>query len=136
MYVITSALTTKAACLQLAGWLDQDHEYARGEISESDFIHLERLLQGPFQPVMSMGLHECNICQFSGPQGVKNLFVPHNGDILVAPELITHYINCHGYVPPDRFIQAIRGLDSSRNMAYKKCLLENNGQFLLPNKES
>ena len=78
-----------------------------------------------------MGLHECSLCQFSGATGVKNLFVPSCDDILVAPELITHYINAHHYVPPLRFIEAIRAVADCRGMEYKKSILRNNGAFLL-----
>ena len=116
------------------GWLDRSHDYSRGKVKKNDYLHLKHLLVHPLQPVTFFGTHECNLCQFNGPHGIKNLFIPDAGDILVAPELIKHYINCHHYKPPNRFLKAIKRLSSSRNMDYKKALLANNGSFLLPSK--
>lgn len=120
--------------LLAVGWLDRSHDYPTGQMQEADFSHIERLLQNPFQPVTPMGLHTCNLCQFAGPKGLRNIFIPDAGDILVAPELILHYIDCHGYRPPDRFVHAARRIESTRNMKYKKGLLANNGHFLLTSK--
>ena len=117
--------------LVAVGWLDGGHEYPTGKMERGDYEHLERLLKDPFQPFVYMGIHECNICQFNGAGGTYNIFLPDDGDILVAPELILHYINCHGYLPPERFIRAMKQLSTTRNMAYKKKLLQNNGSFLI-----
>ena len=117
--------------LLAVGWLEEGYSYLTGPMDASDYRHLESLLQDPFQPLMCMGVHECDLCQFSGATGGKNLFVPSCGDILVAPELITHYINAHHYIPPLRFIEAIRAVADCRGMEYKKTILRNNGAILL-----
>ncbi len=117
--------------LKAVGWLDSEFEYLTGEIDEGIFKHIEQLMQDPFQPVISAGLHQCNLCQFNGPKGARNIFIPSNGDIIVCPELILHYIDCHAYLPPDIFINAIMQIKDTRGMVYKKQLLENNGSFLL-----
>jgi hypothetical protein len=43
--------------------------------------------------------------------GVKNLLVPCRGLIYAAPSLVIHYIEAHGYKPPDAFVEALRQLD-------------------------
>jgi len=113
------------------GWLDGAQEFSTGSMAEADYRHLKRLIEMAFQPVIVMGSHDCNLCQFEGARGSRNLFLPDNGKILVASDLILHYINCHHYLPPDRFLTAMRSIKNTRNMEYKKRLLENNGKFLL-----
>ncbi len=121
--------------LLAVGWLDGEHEFPVGPIGEEDYRHLQYLLTVPFQWFMVMGVHECELCQFDGDAGSANLFVPDAGDILVAPELILHYIACHHYRPPERFLTAARRLANSRGMAYLTALLKNNGRFLIPGRE-
>jgi hypothetical protein len=43
--------------------------------------------------------------------GVKNLLVPAGDVIYAAPSLIIHYIEHHGYKPPDEFLAALAALD-------------------------
>mgnify|MGYP000497981961 CR=1 FL=1 len=105
-------------------------------MEEADYLHLVNLLKAPFQPSVMMGPHECELCQFSGAMGSKNLFVPFDDVIMVAPELITHYINCHGYLPPRRFIDGSRSLEASKGIPYHKALLQNGGSFLLDKRRS
>ncbi|HBL47525.1 hypothetical protein [Gimesia sp.] len=122
--------------LLAVGWLDGTQEYSSGSVTEEDYRHLSMLIETAFQPFHSMGAHQCNLCQFDGVSGNKNIFIPDKGDILVAPELILHYINQHHYLHPKRFITAMRRIESTTTMDYKKQLLANHGQFLLKGNQS
>jgi hypothetical protein len=80
---------------------------------------------------MFCGMHECDFCQFQGGVGGNNIFIPHNGKIYVCPELITHYINAHQYLPPNEFIEAVSICPPMRSMDYLKKMLENGGRDLV-----
>jgi hypothetical protein len=41
------------------------------------------------------------------PKGTVNLFVPGRKSVIVAPVLIEHYIDAHGYMPPAEFCEAV-----------------------------
>jgi hypothetical protein len=56
--------------------------------------------------------------------GFKNVFVPGNDKIYVAPELILHYIDQHGYSPPAEFQQAVLDCPTMRSVAYLRAILK------------
>jgi hypothetical protein len=41
----------------------------------------------------------------------------------VCPELVTHYMNAHGYRPPEEFCRAMLACPPMRSMPYLKALL-------------
>ncbi len=118
--------------LRAIGWLERDHEFPRGSIPQEVFDKLVQLLEHPWQPVVSFGYHNCTLCAFvPEARGKKNLFVPGNGFLYVCPELISHYINAHGYAPPDEFCQAVLCCPDMRSMKYNRMLLANGGREMV-----
>ena len=115
--------------LLAVGWLGRG-DYTRGPVDRRFYEKLKLLLVDPFPTVHFCGFHECEICEFNGARGGKNAFIPGNGCIYACPELITHYINCHSYLPPKEFIDAVMDCPEMRSMEYLKKLLANNGRFL------
>ncbi|RYE85593.1 MAG: hypothetical protein EOO75_16820 [Myxococcales bacterium] len=125
------------------GWLEREAAYSRGEVSGEFFEALVRLLVEPWQPFISAGRHRCSLCRFSGGPaqfthgehtvlvGVSNVFVPGNGVIYVAPSLVVHYIDAHGYRPPDGFIEAVLGCPPMGTMPYLRALKAIDGGALL-----
>ena len=117
--------------LVAVGWLGKGSDYAKGAVARKFIDKLRDLLVHPWQPVISPGLHECELCQFNGPCFSKNVFVPFSSRIYVAPEGIGHYIEAHWYKPPNIFIQAVAACPKMNSMAYKKSLLKNGGRELV-----
>ena len=78
-----------------------------------------------------MGVHECELCQFQPAEGTANIFVPYQGNIYVAPELIVHYIAAHRYKPPQVFVDAVMACPTMNSMDYKKAVLANGGRPLV-----
>ena len=123
--------------LLAVGWLEPGHPYAKGEVSEAVFEKLVDLLVDPWQPFAAMGFHLCGLCRFSGGPGsleyqgrrvdlgARNLFLPGEGVVYVAPSLILHYIDSHDYAPPEVFQAAALACPGSRGMAYLKALRAN-----------
>ena len=54
---------------------------------------------------MAMGWHDCELCK--GYLGTRNFGVPYGELLLVAPEMLPHYVEVHGYHPPAEFIRAL-----------------------------
>jgi hypothetical protein len=113
------------------GWLEAGESFSTGSVEKNFFQKISGLLNDPWQPLATAGSHECSLCQFEGEIGNKNILVPFDGRIYVAPELILHYVNCHHYKPPAVFVEAVMNCPDSRNMEYKKKLLNNGGRDLI-----
>lgn len=122
------------------GWLDGSADYPHGPMGlyRSIFFRaLVRLLLDPWQPGVFAGRAPCSLCQFSdGPGtltfegnriqlGFANLFVPSpQGKVFVAPSLVAHYIDAHGYAPPEEFQKAVLECPPMGSLPYRKALLE------------
>lgn len=121
--------------LYAVGWIDHQSEFPQGEVTRHFFDKLCELAENSWEPVVSAGFHSCEICQFHDYQhtarGSKNLFIPFNNAVYVAPELIVHYINEHHYLPPKVFIDGVMQCPNMQSMNYKKLLLKNGGRGLI-----
>jgi hypothetical protein len=119
------------------GWLDSAHDYPRGSVPLDFFRALVRLLEDPWQPGVFAGRAPCAFCQFSGGPGslvfegkkiqlgAANLFVPARyGKVYVSPSLVAHYIDAHGYVPPEAFQEAVLECPPMGSLHYRKAIHE------------
>ena len=95
------------------------------------FVKIKELLRDPWQPMVALGVHHCELCQFDSPCGNANLFVPNGDLIFVCPELIVHYIAAHHYRPPNEFLAAVVNCPMTSTMEYKKLLLKSGGRTLV-----
>jgi hypothetical protein len=93
------------------GWLHPDHPYAKGEVSAEFLARLkeftsrsadngEALYFGAFG-----GYYTCEFC--GRAHGIGNFGVPAGDLLFVAPEMVVHYIEQHGYRPPAEFVAAV-----------------------------
>ena len=121
-----------AHALRAVGWLAGDKAFQTGPTDAQSFAKLKELLIDPWQPMVSCGVHDCELCQFDSPHSCANLFVPNGSLIFVCPELIVHYIAAHHYRPPEEFWNAVTDCPNMRTMQYKKLLLESGGRTLVP----
>ena len=113
------------------GWLGDSATYPRGSTPERVYQRLRSFAKNPWQPFVFCGSHECGLCQFVGEQqGTANIYIPFDGKIYVAPELITHYINAHFYQPPPVFCEAVMECPAMDSMDYKRLLVACNGRVL------
>ena len=122
--------------LLAVGWLDPDFDFHRGDVDPDVVNDLTMMLVNPWQPCACMGWHDCPFCRFShGPRqftynnttvdlGISNLFIPGDGVLYVAPSLVLHYIDAHGYGVPDVFADAVMDCPPMRSMDYLKLLVK------------
>jgi hypothetical protein len=114
------------------GWLERGHEHSVGEVPSEVYAKLKALLVDPWQPWVVAGPHLCDLCLYSPEKGgSKNLFVPGDERVYVAPELILHYMNAHRYRPPDEFCRAVAQCPPTRSSEYRRALLSAGGPGFL-----
>ena len=117
--------------LRAVGWLSADRPFPTGPSSQAFVDRLKALIGSAFQPVQSMGFHECDLCQFDGALGTANLFLPGDGLLYVCPELIVHYISTHHYQPPSEFVNAVLAAPDAASMDFRKAFLGNGGRAII-----
>lgn len=105
--------------LHAVGWLDPDNPYPRGEVPLEFLRKLVSLMTFTWAPSFFLGNQPCLFCEPPGEIehfefeeqivkiGTRNLFVPTQSGVFVAPSLILHYIKEHHYAPPDIFQKAV-----------------------------
>src|SRR5437763_698918 len=96
-----------ASGLRSIGWLQHDQPFVSGVVDKLIYDRLLEFLPDPWQPMMFLGVHQCDLCNYDGITGGNNLFIPTDEFIYVCPELICHYMNEHNYRPPDEFCRAV-----------------------------
>jgi hypothetical protein len=118
------------------GWLEPKQSYAIGEVDDAFFDKLCDLLASPWRPpAVCCGEHPCGLCRFTGggrtfrkgttvnARSCGFLFVPFETTIFVTPYSIAHYIDAHGYRPPDIFRQAVMSCPNANSIEFKRALL-------------
>lgn len=127
-----------ASVLRAVGWLEEGKDYRRGKV-EPRLVHkLALLLSEPWEHERSVDPHACSLCPFSGgpqefrfargagmpavPLGNRNLYVP-GGDVLyVVPSFVLHYVDAHGYAPPEAFAEALWACPPVRSREYAEAV--------------
>lgn len=127
------------------GWMDHLHPYTRGPVSTLLVDRLVELLVDPWQPRRTLGWHDCTLCRLSrGPRafehkgtevklGINNLFVPvpNKGRLYIAPSMILHSMDAHGYSPPAEFVRAVHKCPPMRSPKYLEALRAVAPQWML-----
>jgi hypothetical protein len=91
--------------VRAVGWLSKDHPYPTGAADPGFVAALHEHVAQPWQPVAALGWHLCELCERA--ESGANLWIPAADVVFVAPALVIHYVEAHGYTPPDAFIQAV-----------------------------
>ncbi|HEV3255980.1 MAG TPA: hypothetical protein VG013_03800 [Gemmataceae bacterium] len=93
------------------GWLHPAHPYTQGEVSAEFLTRLKEFTARSGDSAEALyfgafgGFHTCEFC--GRAHGIGNFGVPSGDLLFVAPELVVHYIEQHGYSPPPDFVAAV-----------------------------
>jgi hypothetical protein len=93
------------------GWLHPDHAYTKGEVSAAFLSRLKQFVACGGKSAEALyfgafgGFHTCEFC--GQAHGICNFGVPSGPILFVAPEMLVHYIEQHGYSPPAEFVEAV-----------------------------
>ena len=118
------------------GWIDDDRPYLKGSVDSLVKIKLKELLrnmQEEFPYLAHLGTHECTLCQAKHRSGsgiqFSNivLFVPGADCVYATPGMVGHYIDEHGYAPPQAFCQSVMRCPRCTSLAYREELCTTNG---------
>ncbi|HEX5105483.1 MAG TPA: hypothetical protein VFV87_16810 [Pirellulaceae bacterium] len=111
--------------LRAVGWLAKEQDFPIGRVKLAVFRRLQELLRDPWQPGTFRGFHDCELCSYEAEgRGWKNLFVPGDGVLYVTPDSILHYMNAHGYRPPDEFCNAVLACPHMGTQEYRRALVK------------
>ena len=102
------------------GYLDITEEYQKDPVSQN-FINKLRIIWSTGGSLGSLGHHECEFCIDEGnyegrakSSSEKILRDEENKIEYRFPQMIFHYIEEHGYQPPEDFILFVLGLDGGK----------------------
>jgi hypothetical protein len=100
------ALDEPAGTVNL-GWLEPSQPYPTGQTPQAFRARLLDLCRRPVN--LTVGYHACPFCPAGqpAPRGSGEIRVPGNARVYAAPALIHHYVEAHGYKPPEEFVQAV-----------------------------
>jgi hypothetical protein len=122
----------RVPALRAVAWLGRGRPFPVGAVEARVYSTLLELSKTPWQPMGAAGWHDCDLCVYEpGAKSIRNLFIPGRGVIYVCPEMVTHYMNVHGYKPPQEFCDAVLACPPMRSMEYLRAILANGGRDLV-----
>ncbi len=108
-----ASMVAEGEHVRAIGWLHPDHPFTKGEVAADFVARLKEFVAQSGKSAEALyfgafgGIHTCEFCNKA--HGVCNFGVPCGERLFVAPEMIVHYIEQHGYCPPAEFVAAVRG---------------------------
>jgi hypothetical protein len=109
------------------GWLDQQHSFRSGDVSQSIISKLRDIALGSVSFCahvnMLRGFHPCSLCHLQSVTlnhqgeplylGQSELWIPTDNvtKSFAAPSMLLHYVEVHRYVPPENFTDAVLNVD-------------------------
>lgn len=108
--------------IRAVGWLDHQHPYTRGAVPKDFLETLTQHVHTAWQPVVSWGIHACELCQGKTLGTGSNVWIPTSRVVYIAPAMITHYIEVHGYQPPDEFVAAVMACPAQDSVEYRQAI--------------
>jgi hypothetical protein len=97
--------------VRAVGWLHPDHTFTKGEVPAAFLERLKLIVARSGASADALffgaagGFHTCEFC--GKAHAIGNFGVPNADILFVAPEMVVHYIEQHGYCPPAEFIAAV-----------------------------
>ncbi|MFV5991379.1 hypothetical protein ACNPQM_02655 [Streptomyces sp. NPDC056231] len=95
------------------GWLARGRRYPKG-VAPAGLVETLKHMRRTHRAQQTRGLHSCPWCAYrlfgaraDCPQGSAEIRVMGREIAYAAPELISHYVEGHDYLPPDNFVEAV-----------------------------
>jgi hypothetical protein len=119
----TNAYFAHGANVRAVGWLESGHPFTRGSVPTDFLSALRSHVKKAHQMVLYMGFYGCSFCPEDRQRaGLRNLLIPTTKLLYAAPELILHYIEDHGYRPPDEFVAAVLSCPEQKSARFFELL--------------
>lgn len=97
--------------IRAIGWLSAAQDFNVGSVPIEFSERLELICERWDEGVEALGwpvpgeAHTCELCGDFHAAG--SVGVPGEGILFVAPEMVAHYVDDHGYLPPADFVEAV-----------------------------
>jgi hypothetical protein len=97
--------------VRAVGWLSADHPYTQGAVPTEFVDRLREFVRLASASATALyfgafgGFHTCEFC--GGAHDSRNFGVPSGEVLFVAPAMVAHYVEQHGYAPPQEFMAAV-----------------------------
>lgn len=115
-----------APWVRAVGWLDAANEFPRGNLPPEFVERLRELCAEASDSALGLpvaaGLHQCQFCKAFRSNGV--VAVPADDLLFIAPRMIGHYVECHSYLPPESFVDAVLASLSPESAGYAAAIAE------------
>lgn len=104
-------MIAQGPAIRAVGWLSPIRPVARGFVDPAFVARLRDLCARWGESVSALrwpvcaGPHKCEFC--SAFMAAGNLGVPASDLLYVAPQMVIHYVERHGYAPPPAFVSAV-----------------------------
>jgi hypothetical protein len=125
----TECQVDKGDHVRAVGWLSKEHPFPTGPVPPEFLPILWSHIDSVWMPVAMAGPHFCEFCPEPREGegrigGSRNLWIPSASAVYVAPELVAHYVQDHGYRPPDEFIAAVLACPPQDSPAFHQLLAQ------------
>lgn len=108
--------------IRAIGWLHESHSFPVGD-SRPEFVRELREITSKASYAMDAlgwaafaGFHTCEFCgEF---ESIRNVGIPAGAILYVAPEMVSHYVEQHSYLPPEEFVEAVLASPDPDTSAY------------------
>ena len=107
----TQTMVAAGVHVRAVGWLSSDYPFPRGDVPAEfvarlrDFVRLADDSAEALNFPGFRGLHSCELC--GSVRDRRNFGVPAGELLYVAPGMVAHYVEQHGYCPPAEFVAAV-----------------------------
>jgi hypothetical protein len=107
----TETQITREHWVRAVGWLATGNPFP-SQVVPREFIERLRAICAHWEDATEAlrwptagGPHQCEFCKREWTSG--NIGVPGECVLYVAPEMVAHYVEVHGYSPPTEFVEAV-----------------------------
>jgi hypothetical protein len=112
------------------GWLDDIHAFPTGKTPAAFVQQLRYITEKCFASEDALGwtldsffgVHTCELCHKFDHK--ENFGVPAGEVLYVAPAMILHYVEEHGYLPPEQFVDAVLESPIPGTKAYEDAVVK------------
>ena len=97
--------------IRAVGWLSSTQPFNQGSVPAEFSTRLDLICERWDDGVEALewpdarDAHTCELCGDFHAAG--SVAVPGDGILFVAPEMVAHYVDEHGYLPPADFVEAV-----------------------------
>ena len=121
-----------SSLLTSIAWVSRGLRPSMGAVPRDVYDRLCLLVRTPWERLPPLHALNCPVCVFHPEMTGKRLVViPGQGTLYVCPDLITHFVNAHGYTPPEVFCDAVLNSPLPTDASFNDAIMNQGGREFL-----